>query len=80
MRKSKIKTCEFATIIDSIKTSKENLNKQDNISVYNTNKQIFEMLLKYGITIKSLVTLTIYNWQSSDSNKCLAYPTVFHIA
>ena len=37
------------------------------------------MLQEDNTIVKSLVTLTMYNSQSLDSNKCLAYPTTSYI-
>ena len=62
MRKSKIEVCELVTTVDSNKTFKENLNKQDDISVNNINKQTFKILLEDGVIVESLMTLTMYNW------------------
>ena len=79
MRKNKIEVCELAATTDSNKTSEENLNKQDNISVDNTDEQSFKMLLKDGAIVKSSVTLTVYNWQFLDLNECLVYSIISHI-
>ena len=79
MKKSKIEASELTATTNRNETSDKIFNKQVNISVDNTDVQTFEMLLKDGTSIKSLVTLTIYNWQFSNSNECFAYPTTSHI-
>ena len=76
---NKIETRELATIADPNKIFEQNLNKKDNIFVDNTDKLTFEIVLEDGAIVESLVTLTIYNWQSYNSKKCLAYLPASHI-
>ena len=47
----------------------------NNAEVDNVNKQFFEIGLETDTTIKSLATLTLYNWQSADVTNCFAFPT-----
>ena len=53
IRKSKIKLYKLVATLNSNKTSKENLNEQDDIFVDNTDKKSFKMLLEDGAIVKS---------------------------
>ena len=56
-----------------------NLLKLSNITVINKNKQFFKIELETDAIIKSLATLTIYNWQSINVIDNFVFPTASHM-
>ena len=46
-----------------------------NSEVDDIDEQFFERGLETDVTIKSLATLTLYNWQSANITDSLAFPT-----
>lgn len=79
MRKSKIDACELAATSDHTVSSEENVMEQDNAKVDDVDEQSFEMGLETDATIESLVTLTVYNWRSTDATDSLAFPAALHM-
>lgn len=51
----------------------DNILKANTAIVTNKDKQFFEMGLETDTTIKSLVTLTFYNWQLIDITNSLTF-------
>lgn len=58
----------------------DNIMEPANTEVDNIDKQFFAIRLNINITIKSLVILTIYNWQSIDITDSFAFLTFSHIS
>ena len=84
MRKSKVDVCDLAARNEYTSSSKKYVMGQDNpldpsnIAV-DKDKRFFKMELKTDAIIKSLATLTIYNWQSADVTDSLAFPVASYI-
>lgn len=53
--------------------------KPSNITINNKDKQFFEMKLETNTIIKSLTTLTTYNWQLPDVIDSLTFLAVFYM-
>ena len=53
--------------------------ESSNIKVNNIDNQFFEIRLETNATIKSLATLTLYNWQLADAMDSLVFPTVLYM-
>ncbi|MCJ1349552.1 hypothetical protein MMC31_007793 [Peltigera leucophlebia] len=85
MRKSKIDACEIAARNDHTGSLEKNVMEQadplepSNAEVDIVNEQFFEMELETHATVESLVTLTIYDWQSVDATDSLAFPAASHM-
>ncbi len=85
MRKSRIDARKLAASNDCTVSQKENVMEEDiimnpdDIGIDDVNKQYYNMELDTDAFIKNLVTLTVYNWQSTDATNSLAFPAASHI-
>lgn len=51
----------------------------DNIEINNINKQCYDMGLDTDTSIENLVTLIVYNWQSTDAIDSLEFFTTSYM-
>ena len=84
MRKSKVNAYELAARNEYMDSFKRHVMGQDNLldpsnATIDKDNRLFKMELKIDATIKSLATLTVYNWQSADITDSLAFPVASHM-
>ncbi len=84
MKKSKVNAYELAARNEYTSSSKRQVIGQDdsldpNNAAVDKDNRFFEMELETDTTIKSLTTLTIYNWRSADATDSLAFLTASHM-
>lgn len=85
MRKSKIDACKLAASNNCAISQEKNviegdiIMNPDNIKIDDINKQCYNMKLDTDTSIENLVTLTVYNWQSTDKMDSLVFFAVSHM-
>ncbi len=85
MRKSRIDARELAASNDYAVSQEENVMEEDiiinsdDIEIDDINEQCYDMELDTDASIENLVTLTVYNWRSTDATDSLAFPATSHM-
>lgn len=85
IRKSKIDARKLAASNNCAISQEKNviegdiIMNPDNIKINDINEQYYNMKLDTDTFIENLVTLTVYNWQSTDKIDSLVFPTISHI-
>ncbi len=84
MRKSKVDACELAARNEYTSSFEGYMIGQDDSldssnAAVDEDDRFFEMELETDATIKSLATLTVYNWRSADATDSLTFPVALHM-
>ncbi len=82
MRKSKVDACELAARNEHTDSSEGHVIGQDDPSdpsntAVDKDDRFYKMELETNATIKSLATLTIYNWRLADATDSLNFPQLY---
>ncbi len=85
IKKNRIYAHKLVASNDCIVSHEENVMEEniiinpDDIGIDDVNEQCYDLRLDTDTSIENLVTLTVYNWQSTDTTDSLAFSVALHI-